>query len=456
MDNFLKFQEFRNDFPFFSYDSYRYFFSGDVLTIRYTFSLSGKYFFQPEIKIPLKKNLSGTTDSLSGQALDCLVFHAGMIELISYWKAACPPGIIIRPFNLSPKQIGFWKNLYFNGLGEFFYMNSIETGEHDFMTITREAKNYCMPFTSDLSGTCLVPIGGGKDSAVTLGILNQNQADWTPLVMNPAETTRSVILAAGRKDNETFDIYRSIDPQLLKLNKQGYLNGHTPFSALLAFYTLLAAYLTGSSDIILSNESSANEATVPGTQINHQYSKSVEFERNFRNYVSEFISPNFNYFSLLRPLSEIQIARLFSKMPQFHPHFRSCNVGSKTGTWCGKCPKCLFTFIILSPFLDPEAMRNIFGSDLLDDPSLEEIYRQLSGKAQIKPFECIGTIDEVNLALDLAVSGYPAGRLPYLLKLHKQQESFAAEPGLPERALQHFDTDHCVPDKYISFIQKLI
>ena len=151
----------------------------------------------------------------------------------------------------------------------------------------------------------------------------------TPLIMNPRGATVGCIEADGRTIDDVIVIQRTIDPLLLKFNSQGYLNGHTPFSAMLAFYTLLAAKLRGVCNIALSNEGSANEATVIGLGVNHQYSKSLEFENDFREYVRQHISPAYNYFSLLRPLSELQIAMLFSRLDEFHEVFRSCNVGSK-------------------------------------------------------------------------------------------------------------------------------
>jgi len=265
----------------------------------------------------------------------------------------------------------------------------------------------------------IVPVGGGKDSAVTLELL-KGSFDIMPLVVNSRGATSAVIEASGIPINDSIFISRSIDPLLLKLNSQGFLNGHTPFSALLAFVSLTAAVLTGRKFVVLSNESSANEATISGTQINHQYSKSIEFENDFRTYVSKYITHNIEYFSFLRPLNELQIALLFSRFPAYHKVFRSCNAGSKTDIWCGKCPKCLFTFIILAPFLGIERMASIFGGNLLDDPVLLTILGQFTGASEEKPFDCIGTIDEVNIALCELLRLNVDRELPVLLKAYKE------------------------------------
>ena len=255
-------------------------------------------------------------------------------------------------------------------------------------------------------------MGGGKDSVVTLELLRRAGKTIRPLIMNPRGATIECARVAGFPMDEVLVIRRSIDPTLLDLNAKGYLNGHTPFSAMLAFYTRLASKLSGIPNVALSNESSANESTVLGTSVNHQYSKSLEFEDDFRAYC-----PGFNYFSFLRPLSELQIAMLFSRFTAYHDVFRSCNVGSKQDIWCGHCAKCLFAYIILSPFIEPARLNRIFGKSMLDDTSLELEFRQLIGEAETKPFECVGTVSEVRQALSMALKRwYETSRRPALLE----------------------------------------
>jgi UDP-N-acetyl-alpha-D-muramoyl-L-alanyl-L-glutamate epimerase len=449
LDNFSRFQDFRREFPVLTYDSYQYNFSGTSLEINFSFDLAGRYSFNPKVSIPYKKGLFRPFDMLDKASLDNLVFHIGMIELISYWKAACPPKVIIKPHSLSVSQVKFWKKIYYHGLGEFFFMNSIHINEEEFMEMIFPVDKPVPAFALKSAKGSLVPVGGGKDSAVTMGILNKSGENWLPFVINPRAATHEVIEAAGRTKEQAVEFYREIHPQLLKLNSEGFLNGHTPFSALLAFYSLLAAFLSGRHTIILSNESSANEVTVPGTSINHQYSKSVEFERDFREYARTGISPSFSYFSLLRPLSELQIAALFSGMPEYFHYFKSCNVGSKTDTWCGKCPKCLFTFIILSPFLKPDTLSGIFGHNLLDDQDLEKTLEELSGISEIKPFECIGTVDEVNVALSEAVKFYENEKLPFLLDRLRQNITFTDNSSEKfQLMLSRMDPDHFLPIHY--------
>ena len=435
-----KYNQLRAQYPFFDYEDYHWHVEPDGLHLRFDFRM-GPVEFHPTALIERRPFLD-----FSAGNLDLLVFNIGMIELISYWKCACPPIVRIHCGSLTDNQISFWRKLYWHGLGEFFYTNGISESAEAFMQIgcmksedrTENSKpkktSDLIPHTSDLY---LVPIGGGKDSVVTLELLRRAGKSIRPLIMNPRGATIECARVAGFPIDEVLVIRRTIDPKLLELNVQGYLNGHTPFSAMLAFYTHLAAVLSGIPNVALSNENSANESTVLGTSVNHQYSKSLEFEDDFRNYVAHYPLPTahyqlptancqlptancplptYNYFSFLRPLSELQIAMLFSRFSAYHDVFRSCNVGSKQDIWCGHCAKCLFAYIILSPFIAPDRLNAIFGKSMLDDSSLELEFRQLLGLAETKPFECVGTVSEVRQALQMAVQRWYKDKKPKLLQ----------------------------------------
>jgi hypothetical protein len=204
----------------------------------------------------------------------------------------------------------------------------------------------------------------------------------------------------------------------------------------------------------LSNESSANESTIAGSNVNHQYSKSYEFESDFRNYVRKYISRDLNYFSFLRPLNELQIAALFSKFSKYFPVFRSCNVGSKKDEWCGKCPKCLFTNIILSPFLTETELHLIFGKNLLADKALLPIFEELIGIGTTKPFECVGTLDDVNAALVLTTAKHQESKLPFLLEYYLKTAAFASNKNLnTNKLLTEINSEHFLSSSFFSILK---
>ena len=436
-DNQSKYNILREAFSTFTFERQTVKRENGALSLAFDFNLDDRYHFRPTLEIPARPFFDW--DGIPEEQLEALAFQIGMTELVSYWKIACPKKVVVKPFALTETQKAFWKKLYYNGLGEFLYLNTITVSEKDLMEIETQlpmsfqaeacAKRESMGSVRFEERT-LVPVGGGKDSVVTLECL-RNQMPVIPLIVNPRGATLNCVKTAGYKEDEFIVINRTLDPTMLQLNAEGYLNGHTPFSALLAFISVLVAFGSRSKYIALSNENSANESTVPGTNINHQYSKSIEFESDFRNYVAENLNKEVQYFSFLRPLSELQIAKLFSQCEAYHPVFRSCNVGSKTDSWCGHCPKCLFTWIILSPFLSREKLTSIFGKDLMADESLRSILEELNGTAAVKPFECVGTVEEVRACLN-ATAKVPE----------------PVEGPTVEEILHRFNTNHFLPPQF--------
>lgn len=407
-----KFEDLRNKYKEFIYEKYEIIDNNNDYEIIFHFNIPNLTEFKPKLIIE-KSNI--TNKNINKEFLNYLVFNIGLVELISYVKCTCSPNIIIKCGYLSVEQKNWFKKLYYNGLGEFLYRNDINISEEDLFNIetTQEKQN----FNIEYNGTGnLIPVGGGKDSNVTLELLKEE--DNTCFIINPKGAN---IECASISGYNTITVKRILDKKIIELNKEGFLNGHTPFSAIVAFTSYLCAYLSNKKYIILSNEDSANQSTVIGTNINHQYSKTYEFECDFNNYTKKYFNIDIKYFSLLRPLTEFQIGMLFSKLEKYHKTFKSCNLGSKgeTWEWCCECPKCLFVYTILSPFLYKEKLINIFGKDLFEDETLLETFQELLGYKETKPWECVGTYEEVRYAVSLLIKKLENQELPYLLKYYK-------------------------------------
>jgi hypothetical protein len=447
-----KYDDLRLKYPVFVFEAFDYNLQESRLIATYKFALGDSITFQPSIEIQVPD--TGQQFALEDSILRNMVFHMGMIELISYWKCACPPNVIIKTALLSEKQIEWWKKLYFNGLGEFFYLNGIQASSNDFMHIRCDSDTIFTASNLELNQEYIVPIGGGKDSVVTLELLKLTGYTCIPFIINPRGATLSCIETAGYQINQILSMKRTIDPELLRLNGLGFLNGHTPFSAMLAFSSLMVAYLHGNANIALSNEASANESTVPGSTINHQYSKSFEFEADFRHYYQTYITPSINYFSYLRPLNEVQIARIFSTLPAYHSVFKSCNVGSKTDSWCGHCPKCLFVYTLLSPFLSRGNLNKIFDKELFSDISLLNYLDELTGVAKVKPFECVGTLDEVNSALSITAQIDDYKDLPLIEHYLKTRKKDLSENF--QILLHSFNTEHFLSLDQVQLLKKAL
>ncbi|MCA9369099.1 hypothetical protein KC721_02270, partial [Candidatus Woesebacteria bacterium] len=256
-------------------------------------------------------------------------------------------------------------------------------------------------------------------------------------------------------------VQRTLDSQMRMLNGEGFLNGHVPISSVIAFISVFAARLHGYTHVAISNERSSNEgnAFFCDREINHQYSKTFHFESAFAQYCQTYLPVQTPvYFSFLRPLFELQIAKIFAKYPEYHPLFRSCNRGQKTNKWCGECPKCLFAFSLLVPFLGADKTSEYFGKNLYDDISLYPLAEELLGIGEKKPLECVGTHEETICAFYLGTKEFSAENTPNLLK-KVQNEILSKEFNLEARSqkiLTSWNDEHLVPEPFVNVLEKAL
>jgi len=450
----IKFEQLRKKYCNFNYDGYSITREKDSIKISFDFSINGLCEFHPATTI-MTDNLDviNCFDSERGRSI---AFSLGMVEAVSYWKCVCSENFNIRCGYINENDKIWWKKLWFNGLSEMFYRNGIESDFNSFVNINcsleSERINDFLPFKK--SSINIVPIGGGKDSAVTLELLDEIKHMIKGFTVNDQAARTQCAEVSGIGVGNVIRTYRTIDKELLNRNSEGFLNGHTPFSAIVAFLSLYCAYLIGAENIILSNEASANESNVFGTEINHQYSKSYEFEKNFNEYLNAHFDMPVHYFSILRPFNELQIAKQFAKFKKYHSVFKSCNVGSKKNIWCCNCAKCLFVYIILSPFLSRREIFDIFSCDMLEKESLLNEFCGLVGFSDVKPFECIGTVKEVRFALDLTLKKYElAGeKLPVLLDYYKNNIN-----PLPDREnlLCALNNENNIPQSFLKYVEEM-
>ena len=434
MDNYM---ELSTKYDTFIYDSFSIKDTGDRYRLIFNFIVPGLTEYHPYLEVD-KFNI----DSFSRY----LVFHIGLIELISYWKCTCSKNVIIKAGYVDDDQMEWFKKTYYYGLGELFYTNGIDISIDEFMNIRCEAKKEKIAYP-DYKGTGnLIPIGGGKDSVVSLEILKGLDNDT--FIINPKEITLRCSQLGGYEHPLT--VKRVLDKNMLELNSKG-LNGHTPFSACVSFIAYLSAYTHSKKYIALSNENSANESNVFGTKINHQYSKTYEYEVDFNNYTNKYFKIDIHYFSLLRPLSEYQIGMLFSNYDKYHTTFKSCNVGSKKALWkwCCNCPKCLFVYTILAPFLYKEKLVRIFGEDLFTRKDLVDTFIGLIGYGNNKPFECVGTYSEVRYAVSRLIK--KLDNLPYLLQYYKDHYKLE---NLEDRLETKWNDEHNVPEEFVRLVRR--
>jgi len=436
----------------FIYNDYKIFEDNQKISFIYDFEIEGLRKFKHKIEI-LKKDFKWY--NLKSNIFRNLVFNLGIVESISYFKATCSPNFYIKCGFLTEEQSTWFSKLFYCGLGEFRYLNNIETIEKDFVNFISLGESLALEELDEKNSGIIIPIGGGKDSNVTLELLKNHFDNINPFMIGAKEVSYKCIEIAGYSSNDIIEVNRIIDKSLLELNDKGFLNGHTPFSAMVAFLTYTIAYALRKKYVVLSNENSANESNVKGDKINHQYSKTLEFENDFREYASKYLKASVEYFSFLRPISELQIAKIFSSLKKYHLTFKSCNVGSKKNPWiwCGECPKCLFVYIILSPFLEKEELIKIFGSDLYEKEYLLNTFIELCGYGEIKPFECVGTFEEVRYCVSKVIIDNLDRELPFLLKYYKAHYNIE---NIDNNKLKFYNDENNLPIDFEKILKEYI
>jgi len=383
----------------FNFDSYAFFPEEGLIELRY--SLDDSLHFTETLQLPTT-NYQLQTINFSA-ALQMLHLLGG----ISYYKTCCPKKIAISTEPLTKDQAEFFQAVYENGLGEFAYKNGMNLwGKIVFPHASIQSKSH-KPHKPNNPTKYLVPIGGGKDSIVTIERLRAEGKDITLLRMGKHPLIDQLVEAMRLP---CITVERTIAPELLKLNAEGALNGHVPITAYLSALAVVIAELYGFGAVVMSNEAGASEGNVEhfGRAVNHQWSKSAEAEEMIRGYMQKFINANLGYENPLREMTELQIVGEAVRYPQYFEMFTSCNANWKlsavssqlsTSRWCAACPKCAFAFLLFAAYLPKKEMMRIFGKNLFEQHDLLPLYRQLLGIEGFKPFECVGTPEECREAL---------------------------------------------------------
>lgn len=392
-------------------------------------------------------------DSLAGAQPDPTLSRLLTLTCaLSYYKAAAPPRIEIA-FPTADFEKHYLRTLIEGGLGEFAYRNDLPgaltptVAGPDVAIAARPSDDW------DPTAAPLVPVGGGKDSVVSIEALRHGGITPMLFSVNRYDPIDRCIEVSGLG---SVHVRRSIDRALIEANAAGAHNGHVPVTAINSVIGLIVADANGLGPVVLSNERSSNIGNIEwlGRDINHQWSKSLAYETLLRNTLGSYGFNPDRYFSLLRGLSESQIADRFAHCTEYFPVFTSCNrlfaldPSRRATSWCGICPKCQFVFVLLAPRLGRATLEQIFARNLFADTGNRDGFADILGLGVHKPFECVGEYYEAAEAM-LAVIDDPQWQGLSLV------DEFARQRTELEAVAVDHDTDpaeHHVPERYLKLL----
>ncbi|HSE29861.1 MAG TPA: hypothetical protein VLA77_04730 [Candidatus Saccharimonadales bacterium] len=430
------------------YSSYDFDFVTGQLNLNYSLVADqAKWDFTEVFIFP---NIENAKDSKVRRAVEKA---AGLLFLaagLSYYKAAAPPVLtVLTP--VAEQEIIFLKKLIKNGLTEFAYVNKLLSSLEP-KIVAKKIVELDSVALSDFKNGPIVPVGGGKDSIVTLEALKSAGFKPTLFSVNSFEPITKTVETAQLP---YVLVTRKISSELVKINRDGGLNGHVPVTAINSCAALISAILNGSASVVFSNERSASVGNViwEGIDVNHQWSKSLTAEKLISETIRQVVSPNIKYFSLLRPFSELRVVRKFSELLKYHSVFTSCNRAffldpARRRTWCGECDKCRFVFLMLAPYMSDRQLESIFKKNLFDDETQLDGFRELLGIKGHKPLECVGEIEESRTALLLAAKKSDWQNTPVVVNMLAE----IPESALPTKSQQEYvfskSKNHLVPTEF--------
>jgi len=364
----------------------------------------GELEFTERLTIPVPAAL----DELAVAGAQGLLALLHWVAGVSYFKAALPPAVEFETAPPGAAAAALLEALYSEGLGELAYANELPALPRP--RFSTEEVPPPAPRRHREPQRALVAVGGGKDSAVAIEVLRRSGAETALFSVGDAAPIARTAAAAGLP---RLAATRELDPLLFECNAAGAINGHVPVTAIVTCIALLTALLNGFDTVVMANERSASAANLHwnGAAINHQFSKSLAVERLLSAAVQESgAGDRVSQLSVLRPASELAIARAFAGMKRYHDAFTSCNAifridpALRASSWCRDCPKCRFVFLALAPFSSPAHLEHVFGGDLLADEAQYEGFALLAASGGHKPFECVGEEQESLAAMRMLAS----------------------------------------------------
>lgn len=414
---------------------------------------------------------AGATPLQDDETLQALHRSLHLLHLmcgVSYFKLSTCQRVQIGYQELSARTGHFFEDLYIHGLAEFAFKNNISLGSLKFDSSPQKMDK---PAVLSLPNRIAIPIGGGKDAIVTRECLrdrpepvvawalinHQSDSDF-------AEPQRAITAVAETAGLPLLTVHRRLPRELFQLIRQGAPNGHPPTSAILSFLLLTSSILQGFNTCVVSNERSANSGnlTYQGIEVNHQYSKSLRYEQLFREFVNHHFDGGLNYFSLLRPLSELSIARIFCRYTQYHRHFLSCNKyfrieeDRRSPGWCCDCPKCRFVYLAMAAFLSPIQVIKIFGENLLDSYQQMDGFLELVGLKGHRPFECVGEYDESRAAF-LLICDKPEWADGCVVRfIAPQIKNMTSDRSELMQRVFALDKNHCLPHDFSTRLDQFV
>ena len=338
--------------------------------------------------------------SLSDHSLKIAAAQAALANLMDLCSITLPREVVIEGIGLNRKALEFWERTARNLAAERLVEDNLPAEALDARWRSQSSVHGRMdPLPQSVRRGQLLAMSGGKESLAALKMMKDESACALFFLHYPdagwAHGGR--LFRFFQRTHDCVKVRSDITgtgPLLEEFGCSAYgmfVIGQIAFSALLAMDRF--------STISIGNEFSANfgNGSHDGIQVNHQYDKSFSFAQELNGYLAEHVTDDFTHNSPFWQWHEYRIASKFFADERFLKLWTSCNNSTATNLFCGTCAKCAFVFLLGAAHTEPMKIRRLMGANMLDNL---ELIRSLADPEARKPLECVGTKEEVWVALE--------------------------------------------------------
>ncbi len=355
------------------------------------------------------------------KVLEKALFLAFVVIGTSYAKTFPTPDVLLEVGELDDWQADFFNNVYQEGLSQYAFENQLTRDDLPQFSAAKESSSTPVPYAGE---GVLALQSGGKDSLLTATLLAKKGTSFVAWYLGNSDTHPALLQELGAP---LVTATRTIDHDALRTAlADGAKNGHVPVTYIVQSLAVIQAILLGKNKVLVSiaHEGEEPHAAIGNLEVTHQWSKTWAAEQAFADYVHRYISADLHIGSPLRRYSELRVAELFVEhaWARFGHAFSSCNranyqqgANNTTLQWCGDCPKCANSYLLFAPFVDALELQSLFaGKDLFAVATLSDTFKGLLGvDGVMKPFECVGEIDELRTAYHWAMKKGGYQPLPF-------------------------------------------
>jgi UDP-N-acetyl-alpha-D-muramoyl-L-alanyl-L-glutamate epimerase len=411
--------------------------------IVYQFSVAGKKYFSTASIDLSAEDLA----QLNQEDHHSLFVNLGLALVSGHFLLSDFSTVRVDCAKLDSRQIQLLEKHLLESLTEFRYLLGLDPSRKVRVLSSGSCTLKPIAFNS-VEEKALMLNGGGKDSCVSAELLKSIKVPFAWLNAFPNATRFRVIEASGVSENYGVSFF--LDKNIKQ--DAAYPWGVQPYVYAICAASLIVAYVKGFKYIVSGAENSADDPNLvfKGVEVNHQAGKTYSFDQFFNEFSKSAVLEKAELFSIARPYTDLRLGEMFSNFPQYFNAFFSCNVGMGTDKWCNSCHKCAFTYLAFYPFFKSGQLKEIFGAELFELPIIRKYMLELAS-ASIKPWECVGTLEESQLALSYSLKKSPEmdfSEWPRRKDLERVCNNID-DMALYELTMSTFLNPHNVPQQYV-------